>query len=219
MQPPPGYPFVGPLASRPPPPLPPGEAAARSFGVVGFVLVFSSMMMGAGFLLVVLVVGQMRPGQAMPGPEAVVPESVQLTREPVPAPAGDLDPSPRSSVDSPAPPALRNVPTHPARFLEGCSAGDLDALEESLSVSIGRGAPLFNDGDVTGCADEYERAATKLEGLIPASCLGPRRALSEGKATATQLGEPNARAWALRDAFDGIIEVIERSRSAGVENL
>jgi hypothetical protein len=220
MQPPPGYPFVGPLRSRPPPP--PGDPeveAARSLGIIGFVLVFASVMMGAGFLLVALLVGQMKTVQAEHATAGAPSDGVQLAPEPAAASAVDVDPSRRVVDSPPAPPTVRNVPTHPARFLEGCSASDLDAIDESLTASIGLGAPLFNEGEVTACADEYDHAATKLEGLLAPSCTGPLGALGEGKATAGRLGEPNARAWAMRDAFDGLLEVVERSRSGGVGNL
>ena len=218
MRPPPGYPFVGPLKSRPPPPIE-GGAEASSLGLAGFAVAFAGLLTGVGFLLVAIMVGQLRQGAGTLTPSsqrmAIEPTAAESTREELPAGA---DPS-RRVVDQPGPSPIRNVPVHPARFLEGCSASDLDGIEEALSHSIGRGAPLFNGGDVAGCAEEYEQAATKLEAAIAPSCAGPVRALVAGRTTATKLAEPSAQAWAMRDAFDGLLEVIERSRSGGVDRL
>ena len=59
MRPPPGYPFEGELRSRPPPSPVAGEASDES-GVTGplgvaFILAFAGAMMGAGFMLVALI--------------------------------------------------------------------------------------------------------------------------------------------------------------------
>ncbi len=217
MRPPPGYPFVGDLKSRPPPPG--EEPAASSAGVVAFVLAFAGAMTGAGFMLVALVAAEARHSAAMvaDGPQMSLTPSVQAEAE-----ASDADGPPSRVVDSPvplAPPIERNIPVFPARFLEGCSAHDLEAIERGLGDAIAVGAPLYNDGDVAGCVVAYEHAARELEAALPASCSGPVRALSEGRATAGKLALPGARAWAMRDAFDGLIEIMDRSRRSGVQNL
>jgi len=135
------------------------------------------------------------------------------------------DPAESRVVDSPsppspeAPPIERRVPVFPARFLEGCSARDLDMLEHGLSTAIGKGAPLYNDGDIAGCVDVYDEAARDLQASLPPSCGGPVRALGEGRGTAGKLSQPTAKAWALRDAFDGLIEIMDRSRTGGVPSL
>jgi hypothetical protein len=130
--------------------------------------------------------------------------------------------TPSRVIDSPVPlppPVERNVPVFPARFLEGCSAGDLETIEKGLRATIGKGAPLYNDGDIPGCVDTYEHGARDLESALPASCAGPLRALADGRAAAAKLTLPNGRAWAYRDAFDGLIEALDRSRTTGVTSL
>jgi hypothetical protein len=219
MQPPPGYPFLGPLPSRPPPPPNANandEDAATSIGLAGFAVAFAGVMTGMGFLLVALMVGQLgRSATAMTAGTA--PTSARPSA--ADSEGAEGSPHPRV-VDSPvASPTLRNIPTHPLRLLEGCSAEDIDGLEAALNASITRGAPLFNDGDVLGCATEYEQTAAGLETTLAASCHGPAGALADGRATAARADGPNARAWAMRDAFDGLLEVIERSRAGGVSNL
>jgi hypothetical protein len=208
MHPPPGYPFEGPLKSRPPPPG--DDSTGPSANVVLLLVTFAAMMMGTGFLLVAMMVGQL-------GRARTVGDDVQ----PLGAGAGaqTLEPS-RSVVDSPeAPAVVRNVPVHPARFLEGCSDADLDTIRDTLGASIGRGAPLFNEGDSEGCAREYEDTAAKLQARLTPSCGGPIKGLGDGVKTAEAAGGANGRAWAMRDAFDGLLDVIERSRTGGVGNL
>ena len=217
MRPPPGYPFVGDLEE------PAAAARRRAGGELGgrrrVRLAFAGAMTGAGFMLVALVAAEARHSAAMvaDGPQMSLTPSVQAEAE-----ASDADGPPSRVVDSPvplAPPNERNIPVFPARFLEGCSAHDLEAIERGARRRIAVGAPLYNDGDVAGCVVAYEHAARELEAALPASCSGPVRALSEGRATAGKLALPGARAWAMRDAFDGLIEIMDRSRRSGVQNL
>jgi hypothetical protein len=217
MRPPPGYPFAGDLPSRPLPTSKTDAETQRRASSLGLVA-FAGAMMGAGFMLVALVTAEARHAQ-------LAQESVHMSLAPSASSAEEapeIVDTPSRVVDSPAPlppPIERNVPVFPARFLEGCSAHDLDAIEHGLSTAIGRGAPLYNDGDIVACADIYESAARDLEAALPASCGGPVHALADGRGTAGKLASPNARAWAMRDAFDGLIEIMERSRSGGVTNL
>jgi len=218
MRPPPGYPFEGPLPSRPPPPSTTGERAKESpLGLAAFILAFSFAMTGLGFLLVALLAGHLAAhagdlaaGGPASGFDPRAPDELRTLE------------SMTHVVDSPsmlAPPMPRNVPVHSVRFLEGCSGDDLDVLEEALGTAVARGAPLFNGGDADACVAEYERAARSLESSLPASCRGPVESLAAARATAAGLAPASARAWALRDAFDGLLEVIERSRAGGVSRL
>ena len=168
--------------------------------------------MGVGFMLVGVVSAEARRA-AQPAREA--PQVSFADDEST----SEGTASPSRVVDSPmpaSPPIERNVPVFPGRFLEGCSASDLETIERVLSGTIGKGAPLYNDGDIVGCAAEYERGARELETALPQACAGPVRALAESRAAAAKLVLPAGRAWALRDAFDGLIEVLDRSKTAGV---
>jgi len=180
-------------------------------------LAFAGTMTGAGFLLVALVAGHARGVVVMQPRHAgalVAPsDEAQLDS------FGD---PPRHVVDAPGtPPAPieHSVPVYPARFLEGCSVADLDAMEEALTVAIAHAAPLYNQGDATGAAERYERAARSLESALPASCHAPVAALGERRASAAALPSSGARAWALHDAFEGLLDAIERSRVGGVGSL
>jgi serine protease Do len=125
-------------------------------------------------------------------------------------------PAPMSWADfvaarSPALPAMkRDVPHHELSLLTGCGDGDLKLLGQMLSDAIDVGAPLFNGGNFAACFHVYEGASTDAEHKLGAGCSGPKRALATGRAKADALHDPAAQAWAMRDSFDGLLDVIVR---------
>jgi hypothetical protein len=108
------------------------------------------------------------------------------------------------------PPVKRDVPVFEGRLLDGCSHADLDAVETGISDAIDVGAPLYNAGDFDGCYRTYESAALTLERKTSAQCKGPAKALRTGRENAAKLSTPAQQAWAMRDAFDGLLDVIGR---------
>jgi serine protease Do len=56
-----------------------------------------------------------------------------------------------------------------------------------------------------------EGTAADLERKLGPTCVGPARALAAGRTRAASLATPSAQAWAMRDAFDGLMDVISRS--------
>jgi hypothetical protein len=109
------------------------------------------------------------------------------------------------------PPVSRHVPHHPASILDGCSHDDVSAVADGIDGAISVGAPLYNSGNFAGCYHLYEGTAADIERKLSTSCVGPGRALETGRTRAASLGDPSAQAWAMRDAFDGLVEVIERA--------
>ncbi|HET9953420.1 MAG TPA: serine protease, partial [Polyangiaceae bacterium] len=61
----------------------------------------------------------------------------------------------------------------------------------------------------------YEGAAMDLARKLPQACYGPKQALSTGRKRAAGLNSPSAQAWALRDAFDGLLGVVARRLKHG----
>ena len=108
------------------------------------------------------------------------------------------------------PAVKRQVPVHPMSLLDGCSKGDLDAVEDRIDGAVHVGAPLYNDGDFEGCYHAYESTAQTIEKNLPKSCKGPATALKAGRDRASKLTTPAEQAWAMRDAFDGLLDVIDR---------
>ena len=100
------------------------------------------------------------------------------------------------------------------RLLDGCTTDDLLLVVKTLGAAVEVGAPLYNAGDFAACANIYEGATLDLSRKVGKRCDGPRRALAAGRKRAAQKPEDFERAWALRDAFDGLIEVIIRRERA-----
>ena len=117
----------------------------------------------------------------------------------------------RTGPKASLPPVQRSVPTHPLSILRGCSTSDLASIERSIDSAIKVGAPAYNAGDFQGCYATYDRTALRLESALSASCTGPTIALQTGRANALERSTPADRAWAMRDAFDGLLDVIDRS--------
>jgi serine protease Do len=111
------------------------------------------------------------------------------------------------------PPVTRRVPNHPLSILDGCSDADLDMLMNGIEDAIDIGAPLYNGGNFAGCYHLYDGAAGDLERKLPPACAGPVQALENGRKRAASLGDASSQAWAMRDAFDGLIHVVERRES------
>ena len=121
------------------------------------------------------------------------------------------DETPSDSSEKPSLPHVqRNVPLFDARVLEGCSRNDLDTVQLGIRTAIDTGAPMYNDGDFDGCYKTYEAAALRIERATPKACKGPASVLKIGREHAAKLGTAAEQAWAMRDAFDGLLDVIDR---------
>lgn len=106
----------------------------------------------------------------------------------------------------------RSVPHHPLSILDGCPQGAQRLVVKALGEAIEIGAPAFNDGHADACYRVYDGAASDLERKLPATCKGPIKALSDAQKKAGAMSDPVAQAWAMRDAFDGLLEVIARKQ-------
>ena len=109
---------------------------------------------------------------------------------------------------------MRNVPSHPATVLDGCSTADIERVSAGLGAAIRDGVPLFNQGDVAACFALYRDRASALRTELPATCPGPRDALQQGLDRADALPTPLEKAWAMRDAFDGLLATAKKPRAS-----
>lgn len=107
---------------------------------------------------------------------------------------------------------VRKVPQLKLSALDGCNPAALDLVLQTIGEAIEVGAPLYNSGNHSGCYHIYEGAAADLDRKLPRSCKGPSEVLKAGRARAASLHTPTEQAWAMRDAFDGLISVIVRKR-------
>lgn len=108
------------------------------------------------------------------------------------------------------PAVARQVPTHTVSMLGGCGDAELKILGTRIAEAVAVGAPLYNMGNIAACYHVYLGASLDMETELSPACLGPRRALASARQRAKGSGDANAKAWAMRDGFDGLIDVIER---------
>jgi hypothetical protein len=108
------------------------------------------------------------------------------------------------------PPPPRVVPHHDVKLLSGCSDADLKVVLKQIDDAIALGAPRYNRGDFQGCYQTYVTTSQDIEADLPKSCKGPADALKAGRDKASKLASSSDKAWAMRDSFDGLIDVIER---------
>jgi S1-C subfamily serine protease len=103
----------------------------------------------------------------------------------------------------------RQIPQHPLSLLEGSNVAGLEATTRAIAGAIQEGAPAYNEGDIEKCYRLYQRVAKQLIDARP-DCPGVQTALRDGLAKAGGLSDPDHQAWAMRDAFDGLLSVIEK---------
>lgn len=106
-------------------------------------------------------------------------------------------------------PPRREVPNHPLSLLEGSTPQGLEAATEVIAGAIRIGAPAYNEGDARRCYEVYVDAARKLI-EVRRDCPGVQAALRAGLARAESMEDVDHQAWAMRDAFDGLLAVIEK---------
>lgn len=114
------------------------------------------------------------------------------------------------AVDGPKPPA-RAVPNHPLAVLKGCSPENMTRITGAINGAIEVGGTLYDEGNHEACVRIYEGAILELEGKV-SGCAGLKRALATGRHEAGRRSGYSDKAWALRDAFDGVLEVIGRAK-------
>jgi hypothetical protein len=93
-------------------------------------------------------------------------------------------------------------------LLAGCRGEDVKQVYEAIIGAINVGAPLYNKGDEEGCFRLYEKTAldlvAKLEG-----CSGVEETLLAGLGRSVQVQGWKGKAWAMRHAFDRILDAIK----------
>jgi serine protease Do len=107
----------------------------------------------------------------------------------------------------------RMVPDHAVSVLDGCSVKDVQEFVTSIASAIQSGAPLYNQKTRQGyeaCFRVYEGTALRYANANDVACKGVRNAFGDGLLRAKTLDTYKEKAWAMRDAFDGLIDVARR---------
>jgi S1-C subfamily serine protease len=103
---------------------------------------------------------------------------------------------------------VRRVPVHEVALFDGCNSDDVGEVVRQIGEAIDNGAPLYNEGKHEACYRIYEGTAVKFEHDAP--CVGVRTAFGDGLLRANGLASYKEKAWAMRDTFDGLIDVAKR---------
>lgn len=131
-------------------------------------------------------------------------------------PPRDLDVAEFAELTRPQPQAIvvdgvtieRKIPEHPPTLFAGCEATAVADVVAAIDSAISVGAPLYNRGDHEGCFKIYEATAIKFE--QGSTCKGVRDAFGAGLLRVSTLSAPAAKAWAMRDTFDGLLAAVNR---------
>jgi hypothetical protein len=103
---------------------------------------------------------------------------------------------------------IRRVPMHELTVFDGCNSDNVGEVVRQIGEAIDNGAPLYNEGKHEACYRIYEGTAVKFEHDAP--CAGVRGAFGDGLLRASGLTTYKEKAWAMRDTFDGLIDVARR---------
>jgi hypothetical protein len=135
-----------------------------------------------------------------------------MIRQPAPMPFSEFAALLAHVHEANAPKVKRNVPHHPIALLDACPQDAQRLVVKMLGEAIETGAPLYNEGKPGACYHVYDGAASDLGRRLPPACRGAARALADAQRRAASLDDPVAQAWAMRDAFDGLLDVIARKQ-------
>lgn len=104
---------------------------------------------------------------------------------------------------------VRRKPHHPLSVLDGCTPEQVAEVFKAIEQAIEVGAPVYNRCEFEACFVIYRAAAEKYE-KDKSMCKGIRDAFGEGLLRAEAESNFGLKAWALRDTFDGLLDVIAR---------
>jgi serine protease Do len=115
-----------------------------------------------------------------------------------------------ATAGPPAPRIKRNLVRHDVALLQGCDTADMEALGGVMEEAVKVGSALYNAGNFSGCYHVYEGASLDAERKLKPACRGPRKVLGDARKRAAGLKDPAGQAWALRDSFDSLFDVMVR---------
>jgi hypothetical protein len=106
----------------------------------------------------------------------------------------------------------RRIVHLPTAVLDGCTIEAQKLIVQMLGSAIDVGAPLYNAGRHDACYHVYDGASSDLLRKLPPACKGPEKTLADAQKRAASLADATAQAWAMRDAFDAVLDVIARKQ-------
>ncbi|HEU5056388.1 MAG TPA: S1C family serine protease, partial [Kofleriaceae bacterium] len=106
-----------------------------------------------------------------------------------------------------------SAPCHEVGALDLCTPDQVAGAYKAIQDAIALGAPAYDQGHHEACFNIYRDVAVKFES-DKSMCKFIRDAFGQGLLTAETRGNFKDKAWDLRDAFDGILDVIRRKVEA-----
>jgi hypothetical protein len=103
---------------------------------------------------------------------------------------------------------VRKVPRHELTIFDKCDNKQIAETVAAISEAIELGAPLYNQGNHEACYRIYEGTSMRFE--RESQCKGVREAFGAGLLRASTVESFTEKAWALRDMFDGLLDVSVR---------
>jgi hypothetical protein len=122
----------------------------------------------------------------------------------------------RERESSSKPRITRNVPQHPDSLLEDCGKDDIENVAVTIVDAIESGAPLYNSGNTEACYRIYAGAVNDIDRRVN-QCQRVKKALREGLTNSGKSTDWVVKSWAVRDSFDGVLQVIRRKLGEEVE--
>jgi len=101
----------------------------------------------------------------------------------------------------------RKVPRHQPDAFSACGQTSLEQVKQAIQQAIDVGAPIYNQGNHEACFKIYKNTLALIEQNTE-MCRPVRDAVGSGLLRATTTEGYKAKAWALRDTFDGLLLVI-----------
>lgn len=126
-------------------------------------------------------------------------------------------PPPNRLINTGAGSIKRDIPAHDTAMLASCSREQLLKVFNRINRAVELGAPLYNDGDHEACFGIYRQTAAHFE-KDDGMCKSVRDAFGVGLLKSETKPDFTAKAWTMRDTFDGLLGVIIRlAQEAGAK--
>ena len=103
----------------------------------------------------------------------------------------------------------RKIPCHDVAILDSCTPDHVAQVFLAIQEAIHKGAPIYNAGEHEACFVIYRKVAETFASDNTV-CKGVRDAFGHGLMRAEATSDFTAKAWAMRDTFDGLLVVIKK---------
>lgn len=94
-----------------------------------------------------------------------------------------------------------------------------DQITAMIQKTIAEGAPLYNVGNIQGCACAYLQTAQELMAMIPSESLHQSKLLQDAIDAKQKTNSDNETAWILRRCFDALLEANKSGKNESLDDL